>query len=134
MARSGNAGQFLASCGMELTPRSLSYEAELEARDATNTGPDPKLDQGAAAAGKGNATTLSPPPLPIPVPVACPCNCTYVSNACCTPEAAAGIVVEDPMHKLGNLLPPDGWCCDANTGEFSVLPEGKTLGPNNNFC
>ncbi|KAG8530595.1 uncharacterized protein KY384_005098 [Bacidia gigantensis] len=49
---------------------------------------------------------------------ACPCNCTYISIACCTSEN--GMVQERPGLKLGAVLPPDGQCCNAVSGELNA--------------
>ncbi|KAI9817696.1 MAG: hypothetical protein M1832_004590 [Thelocarpon impressellum] len=60
---------------------------------------------------------------------ACPCNCTYVSGACC--GAPAGIVQEEPSKKLGVLQPPEGMCCNAETG---ALQNGTSPGGNSTAC
>ncbi|KAL8903471.1 MAG: hypothetical protein Q9207_003906 [Kuettlingeria erythrocarpa] len=51
--------------------------------------------------------------------LACPCNCTYVSKQCCT-ASAAGIVHEDPVHRLGALSPPPNGTleCDLRSGDW----------------
>ncbi|KAI9826860.1 MAG: hypothetical protein M1832_005799 [Thelocarpon impressellum] len=59
---------------------------------------------------------------------ACPCNCTYVSSSCCGSDE--GVVHEEPSQKLGRLHPPEGMCCNAQTGE---LQDGRP-GGNDTAC
>jgi hypothetical protein len=148
---SGGAGLYRAACGNKLPRRSLGQEAPPpEARNSTTIAaalPDQAASAvtGELAKNDTRATTMTGdavnlPPLPPPLrstspsSAACPCNCTYVSTKCCTSEAAKGIVIEPPQYKLGSLLPPTGWCCNAQTGEFSPLPEGRTLLPDESMC
>ncbi|KAI9813340.1 MAG: hypothetical protein M1832_006355 [Thelocarpon impressellum] len=54
---------------------------------------------------------------------ACPCNCTYVSGSCC--GNSTGVVHEERSRKLGVLRPPDGQCCNAQTGEMQDGQPGR---------
>lgn len=59
-------------------------------------------------------------------PVSCACNCTYVSEACCW--APTGVVSLPPGFEdrnVGLLKPPNGGCCDRETGEFVTMTASK---------